>query len=506
MKNTIKPILISILVLLLTNVALASQADNVLIYQSTPDPSARVSKPEIAYVTIFNNGAESVNLTEIINNWSVKQIQDISNAFIGNDKIGYFDVKANTTVINNTIVNLSLKNGIVIEPKNFVSFYYSFQIKDSSADKNNTITINAIFSDNSSKIREVPISIKDDAMTIIRFNVDENEGFAAIGANDTILPYQQRLFIFNITELTNSKPYTGTVSFTFPEQFTDINGTNIGNVSSNCTGNLCTCSFNGLKGESQTCAVLATIPEIPDSHFVIIADLTGKNNTGHPYVNHTSELVVRLSIPPPAAPLKIHNCTIEPRVFEVPGTTVISAFVTPPGLISQVYANITGPSQKILQLNQQKSSPNFANNFSPVLDGNYSVVIYAKDKRNNTANLSCGTINAIAPVFPPPVGKCEGVYSVGLASQPLIIEPAKAKALTNLNYYCVRNLLGLWTYDFYFEMKYLNGTVVNVDGVDIKYGKYPPSGAVVFALNRLALLNTGTGYVPVVLAISVWMM
>jgi len=205
-----------------------------------------------------------------------------------------------------------------------------------------------------------------------------------------------------------------------------------------------------------------------------------------------------------AEPLRIHNCSVSPRDFELPNSTYISAFVTPVGQVTEVKAEVTGPASQVIPLNIVSGS-NYSDYYTPVIDGNYSVVIFAKDSRNNTANLSCGTLSSHEPLFPPPIVHCEGIYSLGIAAQPSILDSEKAKAFLNLNYYCARNLLGLWNYDFYFEVKHLNGSYVNIDGRDVKYGKYPPPDATIFVLNRPALLRSGSlTYEQVMVTIGVW--
>lgn len=779
MKTTIKFALIAILAIFSLNIVLAAQADNIIIYKSIADPTSRQNNPELVYITFFNNGTTAVNLTSVLNNWTIQQVNNTQYSYIGNDKTGYTNVLTNTTLSGNNFVNLTLRSGLTIEPKNFVTFYYSYQRKQVGNDANTTLNITAKFSDSSTSTRIMPMSVKNAALIEIYFNVDSGLSgfFEAVGANDTMLPGQQRTFTFNISERANNQYYSGgNATFTFPSGFTNVQGSSNGSVTSKCIGNVCNCTLPQFKGSSKTCVVYATMPANPTrSDYVIIGKMNGVDANSN-IMNTTAELLVRLPgafnydsnmrllesitspapstspissdvyfiiwnngtspkyvselvqdwgyiqvqsisssvigndktgyssisssiignrfivwnapnilvepnsyvevqynyapldgsdtgtlnnviaaffndstfvsranviqryfdapkidtaftingssytktgaganesllnrsanasmtaviteytsahpftgnvtiyfptgftnitpvaggdvtpvcgtnycrcavssllhasktckisfvvpdvssttdyiiyanasssstsynsnmvvtssewlirVPPTVAKPQIINCSVDPRDFELPNNTYISAVVIPAGSVT-VYANVTGPSPEIVSLAQHGN--NYSEYYTPALDGDYNVTIFAS-RGNNIVNLSCGSLVARQPVFPPPIVQCQGVYSLGIAAQPSILDYNKTKAFLDMSYYCARNLLGLWSYDFYFEVKYLNGSFVKVDDTNVQYGKYPPPDAQIFVLNRPSLFRTGATYDQVMVTIGVW--
>lgn len=115
-----------------------------------------------------------------------------------------------------------------------------------------------------------------------------------------------------------------------------------------------------------------------------------------------------------------------------------------------------------------------------------------------------GMSEFLEPPFPPTVDKCQGVYSLGIAIQPMVIGEEKVESFMNSDYTCAKNILGLWNYEFYLELKYFNETFVEVNGTPVQYGKYPTADAKVFTINRPALYKIGSAYEEVKLTMGVW--
>lgn len=82
------------------------------------------------------------------------------------------------------------------------------------------------------------------------------------------------------------------------------------------------------------------------------------------------------------------------------------------------------------------------------------------------------------PSQTPTAADCSNVTSLGLIKNGITLDPAKITAFftasdDSLKYYCVKNILGLWDYDMYLEITYLNGTYVILDDTMLVYGVYP---------------------------------
>lgn len=97
------------------------------------------------------------------------------------------------------------------------------------------------------------------------------------------------------------------------------------------------------------------------------------------------------------------------------------------------------------------------------------------------------------------------VASVGLANESRILDGEKISNFIELmnttrheslcgagnhsNYDCSRHLLGLAAYDFHFNLSYLNGSVVVVDGMDAVTGRLPQNQSRLITVIRNALYD-----------------
>ena len=597
MKIALRLSIIAILTILCMTIAFAAQADAITLYKDITNPIWMVNKEGIQYFVFWNHGSQYINLTRITFDFNASaMVNSILKSELGNDKITYLDVTANTsfndTGTDKVIVNLT--NPITIEPQGYAEWILTFKGASQPAQDNLTAIINASFTDGSNFTNRFFLNIKSPTIcvsTAYKIIGLYNKFTEATGANNTIQNGTTYTFVFNTSEYSNHN-FEGNATIKFSQAFTNITAVSGGTASATvCSGNSCNCTApgRGISGDSFTCNVNATIPqlinnldytmnvtftgptsvytlselllrpnppplqihscnisstnfELPGSTTItahvtppflttlVQAQITGPENVnltlnGGPIYNNTYtpnltgvyNVTIKanyylgnsvtlncgsFNVTAPTQPLVIHNCTINPTTFELPNNTNISAYVTPPSLVTSVKAEITGPSNATINLSPP--GPSYSNLYTPVVEGAYNVLIKANDSRGNSKNLSCTQFTASAPIIPPPVYQCEGIYSLGIALQPSIVDVNKTKALLNFNYYCAKNLLGLWTYNFYFEMKYINGSYVNLDGVDVKYGLYPPQGSTVYALNRPSLLNRGSYYEQVIVTIGVW--
>jgi hypothetical protein len=500
------------------------QAEDVVILTSIPDPSPIIVNSDV-YIIIWNNGSTPVYLTNLRHNWSSVQIGSIASSVIGNDNTGYSNVAVNTSRINNgRAINLALP-GLLVEPGSYVEWHYNYAAPGSGDDDddddegsgssaNLTTRITATFNDSSTANRTKVIQrIPTAAKLNMVFNIQGSQfSKTAAGANDSLLNDSRAVLTMIATEYTGSQfpsffPYTGNITMYFPAGFTNLTPEPGGDVTAVCGTSSCRCPVSGVNGGTVTCKISFDLPNLTDtSSFVVYANATSSSSVGQSNkVKTSAEWLIR--VPPIFVvdnPPVIHSVQISPTQVTAPGLVRIAANVTDDRMVSFVQAIITGPQGRTLPLFLE-SGITYSNNFSLPLEGTYSANFRAGDNRGQMTELLGGTFSGIAPVFPPPLIECEGIYSLGIALQPAIIDVDKTRALLGLNYYCARNLLGLWTYNFYFELRYMNDTFVQIDGEDVRYGLYPPTGATVFELDRAALLRTSpTTFEQVTVTIGVW--
>jgi len=94
-------------------------------------------------------------------------------------------------------------------------------------------------------------------------------------------------------------------------------------------------------------------------------------------------------------------------------------------------------------------------------------------------------------------------YSIGLASQSFVLNQTKISYFMDLNYDDSKKLLGLEGYDFYLEIKYLDGTFVNIGGNDVDYGMHPEATSDIVVAKRMAVLEPLPGSL-VYVYVGVW--
>jgi hypothetical protein len=96
----------------------------------------------------------------------------------------------------------------------------------------------------------------------------------------------------------------------------------------------------------------------------------------------------------------------------------------------------------------------------------------------------------------------QNVTSLGLANESRVLLPAKVKAFSHYlsdnqsdlcvdgkNYECNLHMLGIGGYDMYFNLTYLNGSTVVIDGVPSYAGRRPVNDTEKMTVVRTALLN-----------------
>ncbi len=80
------------------------------------------------------------------------------------------------------------------------------------------------------------------------------------------------------------------------------------------------------------------------------------------------------------------------------------------------------------------------------------------------------------------------VTTIGLASQENILNETKLSEFMNVNDNTIKSLLGMANYEFYFEVRYPNGTLASLPGgSQIVKGSYPSGATIVIPVERHAL-------------------
>lgn len=163
---------------------------------------------------------------------------------------------------------------------------------------------------------------------------------------------------------------------------------------------------------------------------------------------------------------------IAPSHTEALKKTIISAQVFDESGISYVKAFISGPEEVELQLNENNPG-NYSIDYYPPIDGEYTVYLVAEDVFGNQNQTEGAVLYVSTPVTPPSKEACKNVSSLGIMSTNFRLSAEKVNALMKLNYYCAKNILGLWDYDFYIEITDLSGNYVVLNDIMLVYGVYP---------------------------------
>jgi hypothetical protein len=80
------------------------------------------------------------------------------------------------------------------------------------------------------------------------------------------------------------------------------------------------------------------------------------------------------------------------------------------------------------------------------------------------------------------------VTSIGLASKDNVLDAGKVQSFLELDNSTIKALLGLGNYEFYFDVRYPNGTIASLpDGDQIIKGDYPSGAMTVIPVERYAL-------------------
>jgi hypothetical protein len=80
------------------------------------------------------------------------------------------------------------------------------------------------------------------------------------------------------------------------------------------------------------------------------------------------------------------------------------------------------------------------------------------------------------------------VVTVGLASSENVINDTKAESLMQINDTDFKRLLGIGNYEFYFEVRYANGTIASTpSGQALQKGIYPTEASTIIPVERHVL-------------------
>ncbi len=488
----VKYVLLLLLLVGIFNIAFGLQADNVTIYQSIPDPSLGISSHHISltetvYFVIYNNGSEPVYIHNLTHDWGRSYVQGIESSFIGNDKIGYEDITQNTSVRyyhhhgqNNRYVDVTLSTPIEVEPGNYVEFYYTFTKKQGTYDTGLNTEVLVYFNDSSSKIRNKTIAAQPSPVILTDFRVDNPNYSTAEGADYNISSSTIYNFTFRITNFANligymygGTPnvtfYRGNITIVFPSSFY-----NVIQISNNtvCVGNICNCSVEfGLNTPPQICVIQATT-STNGGDFIIYANASENEllpSWTFP-MNSVSELFIKVyHCPEP----EIYHASVSPREIYFGESINVIANVSSHPPITNVWLQIDGKNVSLYLKSGNLLNGSYEINYFPTKEGTISLTLLAKNKCGKISSYNLGTILVKPPITPPSPEACKNISTIGLVDMPGVISVDKLNALLNLDYYCTKNILGLWQYDLYVEVTYLNNTLVSLNGTSMFYGIAP---------------------------------
>ena len=476
-----KTILGAILLFFVFGIAHSLQADNVIIYQSIPNPSLHFKLNETVYFVVYNNGTSPVYISNLTHEWEFRNggykryIDYVVSSFIGND-VG--DYPPNVYVVDGKYVKTNLNAPIRVEPGSYVEWYYTFVPKNFKKTIYSTMTVE--FNDSSTKSRVETIYSQPSPVIQTDFKIDNSDFSTAEGADGNITANNEYNVTFRVSNFANLVSghyggfhgvtvYNGTIFIQFPQ------GVSVSPVSGNvtCGGNLCNCSVAfDLYTPPQICVVNVIFPS--EGEYVIYANASD-NSALLPLIfpmNSKSELLVKVSAahcPPPT----IVNAYFSPSEIHFGEYINVNAHVIGPPPIESVIVQVGSKNMSLHLVNGTHLDGYYFVRVYPNREGYLPVKVYAKNKCGAISEVDLGTIHVSPPIAPPSPEACNNVTTIGLARLPGIIDADKLAALLNTDYYCVKNVLGLWDYDFYLEVKYLDGTPVKVDNKNVFYGIAP---------------------------------
>lgn len=79
------------------------------------------------------------------------------------------------------------------------------------------------------------------------------------------------------------------------------------------------------------------------------------------------------------------------------------------------------------------------------------------------------------------------VLSIGLAGEEKILNRTKLLAFEQLNYNTSKVVLGVGSYDFFFQLLHANGTVVSINGTAMTVGLSPTNASIIVPVERHVL-------------------
>ena len=83
----------------------------------------------------------------------------------------------------------------------------------------------------------------------------------------------------------------------------------------------------------------------------------------------------------------------------------------------------------------------------------------------------------------------DNVKSIGLAVRENVLNKSKVKEFVLMDYGKARAMLGLGNSDFYFRMEYLNGSLIEYEGVTLEKGVYPTGNTTIVPVERTVLFG-----------------
>lgn len=193
---------------------------------------------------------------------------------------------------------------------------------------------------------------------------------------------------------------------------------------------------------------------------------------------------------------------ISPQIAAVFEKIEIQTNVVDQSTIKKVEAHITGATNKTITL--EKYGQIYIGEYYAEIEGEHFVNLEAEDIFNNSNISNTKSFRVSPPLFPPTADKCHGITFLGLLNRNLELSPDRLRELMDFNYYCAKNILGLWNYDFYIEIKQDDGALLEIDGKDMAYGKVPPTSANTMAFSRKIIYAGNEEMQMVTLTMLLW--
>lgn len=206
-------------------------------------------------------------------------------------------------------------------------------------------------------------------------------------------------------------------------------------------------------------------------------------------------------------PPLIENTSINPSSLGIYETVTITADVYDSCNLDYVQAIIRGPISITKNMSLQTGNT-YQTTYVPIESGIYSVNISAKDLSapENENNIFIGnfTVKVV----------CAGFYniisSIGLASEPYILDKEKVKEFVNSSIDpdcdCSKDFLKLQEYNYTFSINYTNGSLFYLNSIPLLKlcPSTPAPTAEIIKKKRLTILNNSGLLERVFVYLSVW--